>query len=76
MMTCTTFRTQREALAAARESRQLSIDCGLPVRSQHILLSSGNTITLRADGSTIRSAGHISCGMWIDPTDLPCLVSE
>lgn len=71
-----TFKTQREALAAARENRQRRIDCGLPIDRQYVLTRSGFTIILRTDGSTLRTPGHITCGMWIDPCDLPCLVSD
>lgn len=46
----------------------------------HILRRDGNTDTVRMDGKTgrvtvTRTAGHITLGMQVDPTDLPCIIA-
>lgn len=46
----------------------------------HVLRRDGSTDTVRMDGQTgrvtvTRTAGHITLGMQVDPTDLPCIIA-
>lgn len=46
----------------------------------HVLRRDGDTDTVRMDGQTgrvtvTRTAGHITLGMHVDPTDLPCIIA-
>lgn len=73
-----TNRTQRDALAAARQGLIDELQCTTPphVSTASVLCRDGDTIIVTRTGKRItheRVAGHVTGGMWVDPSDLPCV---
>lgn len=72
------FKNQREAERIMRDEMMGMLAMGERVTPTDILCRSGNTIRLTVvDGKIVKTiiAGHVTHGMSINPSDLPCVCS-
>lgn len=74
-----TFRTLREAANACMDDLRLRHANGLsPAGPLNVLRPDGDTDQYRIDArgriSRNRKPGHLTMGMWIEPSDLPCVI--
>lgn len=67
------FNTLSEARQAAKE--MLREEDANPIKHVDILRRDGDTERHMVDGTNRRIAGWITRGMWVDPTDTPCIIT-
>lgn len=71
------YSSDREAVAAAKDAVMWTVS-DTQTDQVNVLLTSGDTVRVVRRGrkvTTTKVAGHVTHGMWIDPSDLPCIVA-
>lgn len=78
MMRTTAIGGLRKIERAIREDMEAELANGGPVKPAYVLRRDGNTDVYSMVGGKVaktRRAGHVTLGMCVDPSDLPCIIS-
>lgn len=68
----------RELGRMVREDMQAELANAVPVKPAYVLRKDGDTDEYRMVGGKVvktRRAGHVTLGMVVNPSDLPCVIS-